>query len=257
MSERAWDRYVHHVHTWGTVIVLDVRAAAMDEARVVRACEAAAAELERINAVFSTYRADSAVSQIRTGVLTVQEAPADVQAVVAACTRLRKATDGAFDPWAAVGGFDPSGYVKGWGADRAAAIVLEHGYANVSVNAAGDVTCRGEARAGQGGWQLGIADPRDPQQVLTSVRVTDAHLATSGRYEQGDHIVDPSTGAPARSVLSASVLAAEGGDADALTKLLMVRGPAGLAALPAGADALLVTPERVWSRGSTFAEARP
>jgi thiamine biosynthesis lipoprotein len=88
--------------------------------------------------------------------------------------------------------------------------------------------------------------------VITSALVTDAHLATSGRYEQGDHIVDPRTGQPVLDVASASVLAAHGGDADALATALMVRGPAALPWITAPSSAYLVADERVWLTGGAF-----
>lgn len=246
------DRFVHHVHTWGTVIVIDVRGEGLHEDIARAACDAAAEELARIDAWLSPFRADSCVTAIREHRLTRADAPGPVREVIDECARLREATDGAFDPWSAPGGFDPSGYVKGWGADRAAALVVSHGLANVSVNAAGDVTCRGEAEPGQGGWRIGVADPRDRHQVITSALVTDAHLATSGRYEQGDHIVDPRTGQPVLGVASASVLAAHGGDADALATALMVRGPAALPWITAPSSAYLVADERVWLTGGAF-----
>lgn len=251
----SWDRYVHHIRTWGTVIVIDVRADNVDEQSVVTACADVQAELERIDAVYSTYRADSIVSKLRSGEVEVANCRSDVQEVVAACKRLRTSTDGAFDPWSAVGGFDPSGYVKGWGADRAAELLVARGFANVCVNAAGDVTCRGSADGEHPGWRIGVADPRDRTQVITSVLVQDAHLATSGRYEIGDHIVDPATSGPARAASSASVLAGDGGEADAWATALMVTGPRGLATLPEPAQALLVLPDRIWSRGPAFARS--
>lgn len=247
------DRYVHHIEVWGTVITCDLREEGIDEARAIAACEAVAEELRRIDAWLSPYREDSAVTAIRRGTLTRADAPEPVRAVIDGCARITALTDGAFDPWKAPGGFDPSGYVKGWGADRAAEILVSSGFANVSVNAAGDVTCRGEAAPGLGGWRLGIADPRDRQQVLQAVLVTDAHLATSGRYEQGDHVVDPRSGDRARGVESATVLCEDGGMADALATALLVRGAAGLTDLAGtGASALVVQDGRVWTAGTAF-----
>ena len=78
-----------------------------------------------------------------------------------------------------------------------------------------------------------MSDPRDRQRILRTVVVRDAHLATSGRYEQGDHILDPRTGRAATTVDSATVLCADGGTADALASALMVQGPAGLVGLDA------------------------
>lgn len=247
------DRYVHHIEVWGTVITCDLRQEGIDEARALAACEAVTEELHRIDAWLSPFREDSAVTAIRRGTLGTADAPAPVREVIEGCARITSLTSGAFDPWRAPGGFDPSGYVKGWGADRAAAILVAAGFANVSVNAAGDVTCRGEASVGQGGWLLGIADPRDRQQILQTVLVTDAHLATSGRYEQGDHIVDPDSGERARGVDSATVLCADGGMADALATALLVRGAAGLTDLSGtGASGLVVQHGRIWAAGPAF-----
>ncbi|MCX8527880.1 MAG: FAD:protein FMN transferase [Candidatus Nanopelagicales bacterium] len=246
------EAFVHHVRTWGTVIVIDIRAELLDHSVAQEACEAAAQELAQIDALFSTYREDSAVTAIRQGRMRPADAPALVRTVIDACTRLRERTDGAFDPWAVSGGFDPSGFVKGWGADRAADTLMSKGVENVSVNAAGDVTCRGEAEPGQGGWRIGVADPRDPMQIITSALVTNAHLATSGRYERGDHIVDPASGLHATEAASASVLCASGGDADALATALMVRGPAGLPWIAAPSSAYLISGDRVWLTGDAF-----
>jgi thiamine biosynthesis lipoprotein len=247
------EQFVHHVHTWGTVIVLDLRAEVLDRAAAQAACERASRELEQIDALFSTFRDDSAVTALRRGHVRPADTPALVRQVIDHCRLLRDRTDGAFDPWSAPGGFDPSGFVKGWGADRAADVLVAHGFTNVSINAAGDVTCRGEAEPGQGGWRIGVADPRDPLQIITSALVTNAHLATSGRYEQGDHIVDPATGLRATDVASASVLSTSGGDADALATALMVRGPAGLPWVTAPSSAYLVSGDRVWLTGTGFA----
>lgn len=249
----AWGRYVHAEEVWGTVVTMDLRGPDLDDARAAAACAEAALELHRIDVWLSPFRPDSEVSLIRAGVLRPEEASEPVRAVVAGCAAATAMTGGAFDPWQVPGGFDPCGYVKGWGADRAAEILVAHGFANVSVNAAGDVTCRGQSNPDLDGWRIGVADPRDRRQVITSVVVRDAHLATSGRYEQGDHIVDPGTGDRAVAVCSATVLAADGGLADALATALVVRGAAGL---PAVAErqlsAYLVTGGHVWTSGEAF-----
>lgn len=253
-----WRRYVHHEHVWGTVVTFDVRAPQIDERAVQEACAAAAQELHRIDAWLSPFRADSEVSAIRRGELSPTDVSAPVAEVLAGCAAVTAQSAGAFDPWAAPGGFDPSGFVKGWGADRAAEILVAHGFANVSVNAAGDVTCRGSSAADNRGWRIGIADPADRTQLIGSVEVRDAHLATSGRYEQGDHIVDPATRSRATSVDSASVLARDGGRADAWATALVVRGPAALPLLAHDADvsAMVVSSGYAWVQGQAFARDR-
>lgn len=252
-----WQRHVHCEEVWGTVVTMDLRAPVIDRDAARQACSAAAAELHRIDEWLSPYRADSAVSQIRNGTLRLADAPEPVLDVINGCAEVTRHSKGAFNPWKLTGGFDPSGFVKGWGADRAARILQVHGFANVSVNAAGDVTCRGQSAADIPGWRIGIADPRDRTQVISSVLIKDAHLATSGRYENGDHIVDPNSRRAVLTVDCASVLAKDGGFADAYATSLFVLGPSGLAELkPLGAAALLITGGQIWSVGDQFSRQR-
>ena len=55
-------------------------------------------------------------------------------------------------------------------------------------------------------WNVGIADPRRPGQVIATLEVRNGAVATSGSAERGSHIIDPRTGEPARGVVSASVV---------------------------------------------------
>jgi len=70
------------------------------------------------DAMFSPFKADSAISRIRSGELSLDEAPALVRDVEAACLAAREATGGRFDAWWQ-GWLDPTGYVKGWSVERA------------------------------------------------------------------------------------------------------------------------------------------
>ena len=60
---------------------------------------------------------------------------------------------GWFDPWADAGGVDPTGYVKGWAAQRALDVLASRGVVTGAiVNAAGDIATFGtRARAGLSG----------------------------------------------------------------------------------------------------------
>ena len=253
-STTSWQRYVHCEPVWGTVITLDLRDADLDPDRAAAACARAAEELHRIDAWLSPFRSDSVISALRRGAVDVADAPEPVRDVLDACADLARLTGGAFDAWRQPEGVDPCGYVKGWGADRAAEILVAQGFANVSVNAAGDVTCRGESAAGIGGWRIGVADPRDRRQVIAEQLVVNAHLATSGRDERGDHVRDPRTGQAVTGVESATVLAADGGAADAWATALLVTGPAGLARV--GDDvrsAMVVSGGQLWTIGAGWA----
>jgi thiamine biosynthesis lipoprotein len=216
-----WQRRTHDEHVWGTVVTFDVRGQSLEAADA--AVEQAVDVLHQVDADFSTYRADSAVTLLRNGILPPHRIPAAVHEVLEACERARALTLGAFDPWAVPGGVDPSGYVKGWAAERAAELLVAAGLDNVCVNASGDIACRGEQAPGEP-WTVGILDPRDTTRVVHVVEVRDGAVATSGLYERGAHVVDPASGRREVRCDSATVVGPDAGLADALATAALVAG---------------------------------
>jgi thiamine biosynthesis lipoprotein len=126
------------------------------------------------------------------------------------------------------GGFDPTGYVKGWATQRALAVLSSAvGGCGAIVNAAGDIASSGRMPAGQA-FRIGIADPAAPRRLAAIVELTGS-IATSGSYERGPHLIDPRSGQPAARVASATVTGPNLGLADALATALAVAGTDGLA----------------------------
>jgi thiamine biosynthesis lipoprotein ApbE len=86
---------------------------------------------------------------------------------------------------------------------------------------------------GERGWQVGIRDPRQPDQRLAVIRLCDRALGTSGSQFQSfrhkgqrlGHILDPRSGWPAQGVASATVTAPSAALADALSTAFYVMGP--------------------------------
>ena len=113
------------------------------------------------------------------------------------CAVARDLSGGWFDPWAVPGGFDPSGYVKGWAAQNALAAFRASGICGVLVNAAGDIASSGGLGDGTP-FRIGIADPFAPLRLAEIVELTGA-IATSGTYERGEHLIDPRFGAAGRT----------------------------------------------------------
>jgi thiamine biosynthesis lipoprotein len=148
-----------------------------------RAVSAAVAELRAVDAAFSPYRTDSMVSRVRRGELTPSAYPPHLIDVVDRCTEMNVATGGWFDAWGLPGGFDPSGLVKGWGTESAAACIQAAGVDDFAISAGGDVVVRGCAPHG-GPWRVGIRDPHDPAAVVLVLELTDAAVATSASYER-------------------------------------------------------------------------
>ena len=219
----------YEIHVWGTVLFLDVGSSALSEAAMDAAVEGVKQFVYGVDEDFSTYKDGSFVSKLRRGEISIDECPADVKEVWGLCAIARDLTDGAFDPWAVAGGFDPSGYVKGWAADRVTQILLAAGCEHIQVNAAGDLTLRGgiNEKGAVGPWKIGVVNPDNRQEVLRIFEINDGAIATSGTYERGAHIFDPATGTIAIGAKSATVLGPDGGLTDALATALMVAGEDG------------------------------
>ena len=172
--------------------------------------------LRWVDATFSTYREDSQIRRIDRGELRVADAHPDVQEVLARCERLRKQTGGYFDARAG-GSLDPSGLVKGWAVDRAAALLR----GPFMIDAGGDVLLRG------GPWRVGVRHPLRGDALCAALELSDAAVATSGAYERGDHVLDPVSGGPARGALSVTVVTRSLARADAFATAAFAMGRQG------------------------------
>ncbi len=113
------------------------------------AIDEALAELERLEAMFSTYRADSVVSAINRGERNVLDGPAEVIDVLDACTWLEQVTGGAFRARRPEPPFpiDPAGFVKGWATERASAALERAGLRRWCFSVGGDLIARGRSRS--------------------------------------------------------------------------------------------------------------
>jgi FAD:protein FMN transferase len=195
--------------------------------------------LRWVDATFSTYRADSEISRLDRGERFTPHP--HVRSVLARCEELRRETGGLFDVRAA-GRLDPSGYVKGWAVQRAAAF----GRGRFLIDAGGDIVLRGA-------WRVGIRHPYERDRLAAAITLADCAVATSGAYERGPHIVDPRTGGPARGVDSVTVVGRELGTVDAYATAAFVAGDprwsARLAAMAIAGERVFTT--ATWPRSGT------
>ena len=197
MNRRAWVRQI-----MGMPISIHIRARDVDSPALAHGVEAALDLVYEADRLFSTYHHNSEVSRIRRGELDPGQSDPLVQQVILACHRARELTQGAFTDQlpAADGvlGFDPTGLVKGWAADRAASRLAELPGASYCLNAGGDVVVggtAGEAGDGPGApWRVGIEDPRDRSRIAEVVELHHGGVATSGNAARGAHLYDPATG---------------------------------------------------------------
>lgn len=123
---------------------------------------------------------------------------------------------------------------KGYGVDRAAAVLKKAGYTNFIVEAGGDTYVSG--KKGNQTWRVGIQDPSGPG-AIGALSVQNKAVVTSGNYERFfvhkgvyyTHILDPSTGYPilrSKSPRSVTVVANNAMEADAYCTALTVMGRA-------------------------------
>ena len=135
------------------------------------------------------------------------------------------------------------------------------GVDDVLVNIGGDIVLIGNGL----NEDIIIADPladAENDQPLTSIRIGNKAIATSGNYRRGvmingqrfSHIIDPRNGLPADNIISATVVADKATDAGALATAFNILEPAEakkLAETIAGVEYMLITKEgeRIVSSG--------
>jgi thiamine biosynthesis lipoprotein len=190
--------------------------------------QAAVAWLHHVDRTFSTYKEDSEITKLGRGEISLDELTPETAEVLRTCIDLQAVTDGTFDAFAVPApngtSLDPSGYVKGWAVERAAAILQRAGATNFCINAGGDIALRGSPRPGQP-WRVGIRHPYQPDQQAAVLELSGPFaVATSATYERGAHIVDPRTAQPTTTIASATVTGPDLGIADAYATAVFVMG---------------------------------
>jgi thiamine biosynthesis lipoprotein len=144
------------------------------------------------------------------------------------------------------------GIAKGWGVDRAVAVLRRAGLRDFTVQAGGDLYAAGTRRGRP--WRVGVRDPRGaPGDPVAWVEVSDAAFSTSGDSERffvvegvrHHHVIDTRTCRPATASRQASILAPGALEAEVLGKAIFVLGgQEGLdLAARSGASAVIVTSE--------------
>ena len=211
------------------------------------------AEMDRLIAIFSRFEAASALTALNdTGRL--DGPPPELAHVVTRAIRYYALTQGSFDitvepllhpdadiaaALALVGavhvaasrrsirlgregmGLTLDGIAKGYIVDAIARVLARGGVRDFLINAGGDIRSAGTREDGRP-WTVGVWDPDCPGVFPDIIHLTNAAVATSGKYERGDHIVDGATGRSPNHHMSVSVLAPTAMAADALATAVFV-----------------------------------
>ncbi|MFJ2264204.1 FAD:protein FMN transferase [Streptomyces sp. NPDC087844] len=178
--------------------------------------------LREVDARFSPFLPDSEVSRLDRGELADDELSPDLVEVLDLCERYRVESGGAFQVRLPGRGLDPCAMVKGWAVQRGAELLRASGVTTFCLNAGGDVVAAGRP------WRVGVRHPERADRVCAVVEVGDGAVATSGRYERGDHIFDGRTGRAATGLLSLTVVASSLTEADAVATAGFAMGVEGV-----------------------------
>ena len=209
----------------GTMISLFVPDGGADSPAV----DAAFAWFHDVDERFSPFRPDSEVGRLMRAELGPAEVSDDLAEVLGVSEAVEVLSGGAFDirGHREDGQPDPTGVVKGWSVDRAAAILAAAGIDRFFISAGGDVLLRGGQEPGLP-WRVGVAHPLVSEAVALVLQGQDFAVATSGIIERGLHISDGRTGAMADELLSVTVVGPELGRADAYATAAFAMGVEGL-----------------------------
>ena len=183
-------------------------------------------EIRHLEAKLTRFRDDSEVMRLERGELAFDDASAQVREVIVRCEFLRTMTDGAFDHRPIIRGrrsLDPNAFAKGWIIEQALLHLQFAGVSQYFVNAGGDVVA-GAGPTGRPSWSVGITHPDDPASTFATVDLDRAAIATSGRYERGDHIRSTASRVRHDELTSVSVVGPELATADALATAVLAGG---------------------------------
>nr|WP_231135086.1 FAD:protein FMN transferase [Motilibacter deserti] len=196
----------------------------------------ALATVRDVDRRFNPFRPDSELCLLNAGLLAMEDASPGLRELMSLCEQARTRTGGAFDAELPDGRgrrrLDPSGLLKGWAVERAAAelrLLSEHDWV---VSAGSDllVSC-----VPGSSWRVGVQDPADPTRLLRVLELSSGAVATSGSARLGARVVHPASGEPADGVRAVTVVGPSAVWADAFATAGVVKGAgafAWLSALP-------------------------
>ncbi|MGE6354887.1 FAD:protein FMN transferase [Flavobacterium sp. NPDC079362] len=123
------------------------------------------------------------------------------------------------------------GIGKGYAAEMAKQILLNHNVESGIINASGDLSAWGLQPDGRK-WTIGVVDPDAPNAAFSYMEISNKAVATSGNYEKFvtingkkySHTIDPKTGLPITGIKSVTIISGNAEFADAMATPIAVMG---------------------------------
>lgn len=177
---------------------------------------------------FSPFKKNSEVSLINQQKITKSDYTKEMTEIIKLAEKTKSETLGYFDCFnQATAKFDPSGIVKGWAINNAAKILKKQGITNFFIEAGGDIQVSGKNKSGQN-WQIGIRNPFNTSQIVKILNINSGGVATSGNYERGNHIYNPTGQKSSDDIVSLTVIGGNIYDADRLATAAFAMGKSGV-----------------------------
>lgn len=240
-----------------------------DEEKILKSTKSAENIFREWDKRFSRFLKNSELNQINLGAGEWQDISPSMFAVISRCVELAEMTNGFFDP--SVGGYlaqygyglpkkyelppipptyrdieldsersrilcakgqvlEPAAIVKGMAIDAAGKELSPlDGW---MINAGGDILTKGDFPE-QKYWNIAIQHPRIKNAIVTTVKIHNEAIATSGSYEVGGttrkgenwhHQINMRTGNPTSGLLSLSVIAPTAEQADTFASIAFLYG---------------------------------
>ncbi|OXA68273.1 thiamine biosynthesis protein ApbE [Flavobacterium aquidurense] len=123
------------------------------------------------------------------------------------------------------------GIGKGYAAEMAKQVLLNHNVQSGIINASGDLSAWG-LQPNDKKWTIGVADPDAPNAAFSYMEISNKAVATSGNYEKFvtingkkySHTIDPKTGLPITGIKSVTIISGNAEFADAMATPIAVMG---------------------------------
>lgn len=175
---------------------------------------------------FSTYKKNSEITLYNEGKISKSDLSEDMKKIFELSLDMKNKTNGFFD--IVYGGkTDPSGLVKGWAIYNAAKILREKGFKNFYVEIAGDIEIAGLNSEGEK-WAIGIRNPFNKNENVKVLHLSDVGIATSGTYENGEHIYNPKENNKANEIISMTIIGPNVYEADCFATASFAMGKNGI-----------------------------
>ncbi len=120
---------------------------------------------------------------------------------------------------------------EGYAADKCRDMMINKEIKSGIINASGDISSWGKQPNGKN-WLIGITNPKQTNELLTTVSLQQGAVTTSGSYEKFaeingirySHIINPATGYPSTGLTSVTIFGPNAEFANGLSTSIMVLG---------------------------------